>query len=359
MRIFKLDGLRGLFSIAVVLYHYPIDYLPFEIGNNFMVKNSKLFVDFFFVLSGFVISLCYCNKIDSLTQFSSFMKKRLIRLFPLLFFTVTVYLIFKIFLNIYKPEYLQSIDSLGHLLYLYLDTILFLNSTPLLGPDARINGPSWSVSAEMISYIVFGLVVLFSNNKNRNRIFLVILGLSLCFSIYKGEYFSVGNFGFVRGVICFITGYFVWFFSKNNFKVSDFWEVIFVPMLVLIFYIFDYIPKDTIKQFFGMSIVPLFFGISILFFLKTNGYLSVFLRTKPMKFLGDISFSIYLNHMIFVLVVPKMILKIFKLPTNNLTLSFTCVVTLTLIILFSYFTYTFIEIKTGNKLKGFFLKKNN
>ena len=356
MRILKLDGLRGLFSLAVVLYHYPKDYLPFEIGHNFIVRNSHLFVDFFFVLSGFVISLCYNKKLETFDQFSVFIKKRLIRLYPLLFFTVTVYLLFKVFLNIFKPEYLQTVDSLQKLFYLYLDALLFLNSTPLLGVEARINGPSWSVSAEMISYIVFGLAVFFSNSKIRNRIFLIIMVSGLCFSIYKGKYFSVGDYGFIRGVICFITGYFVWFFSKNKFSVNNFWEIVFTPILILVLYVFDFINNEVIKQIYGMSIVPLFFGLSILFLLKTNGYMSFFLKSRPMKFLGDISFSIYLNHMIFVLILPKIIIKFLNLPVNNLTLSFTSIITLMFIVIFSYFTYTIIEKKIGNKLKTFLIK---
>ncbi len=56
MRIKKLDGMRGVFSLMVVVFHYPKDYLPKIIHNNFLVVNSDSFVDFFFVLSGFVIS---------------------------------------------------------------------------------------------------------------------------------------------------------------------------------------------------------------------------------------------------------------------------------------------------------------
>ena len=55
MRITKLDGLRGIFSIMIVFYHYYDKFIPSAIYDNFLVKSSYSFVDFFFVLSGFFV----------------------------------------------------------------------------------------------------------------------------------------------------------------------------------------------------------------------------------------------------------------------------------------------------------------
>ena len=58
-RIKKLDGLRGVFSLMVLFFHYRENMLPEMIYNNFLIRESYLFVDFFFVLSGYVIALNY------------------------------------------------------------------------------------------------------------------------------------------------------------------------------------------------------------------------------------------------------------------------------------------------------------
>lgn len=95
MRITKLDGLRGIFSVMVVFHHFTPEILPSSIYNNFFVRQSWLFVDLFFILSGFVIALNYPS-IDQRQSFISFIKKRFIRLYPLLFFSVATFLLFKL-----------------------------------------------------------------------------------------------------------------------------------------------------------------------------------------------------------------------------------------------------------------------
>ena len=54
-RIHKLDGLRGVLSLMVALYHFPQEYLPGGFAEFFALRQANNFVDIFFVLSGFVI----------------------------------------------------------------------------------------------------------------------------------------------------------------------------------------------------------------------------------------------------------------------------------------------------------------
>ena len=79
MRITKLDGLRGICSLMVVFYHYGETLIPDFIFNNFIIRQSWSFVDFFFVLSGFVIVYNYKN-LCNVHDFWLYLKKRFIRL---------------------------------------------------------------------------------------------------------------------------------------------------------------------------------------------------------------------------------------------------------------------------------------
>ena len=76
MRIQKLDSLRGIFSLMIVYHHYDPRIIPKILADNFIKHESYIFVDFFFVLSGFVISLNY-NKINTKNNLFFFLKKGL------------------------------------------------------------------------------------------------------------------------------------------------------------------------------------------------------------------------------------------------------------------------------------------
>ena len=94
-RIYKLDGLRGVLSIMVALYHYPEEMLPSLLRDWFVIREANNFVDVFFVLSGFVISYTYAD-FPSLGTVSSFLKRRLTRIYPLLFYTVSLTLLLSV-----------------------------------------------------------------------------------------------------------------------------------------------------------------------------------------------------------------------------------------------------------------------
>src|ERR1700753_898858 len=75
-----LDGLRGVASILVVVFHIFETYS----GDRFhqIINHGYLAVDFFFVLSGFVVAYAYDDRWDKMTQWD-FYKRRLVRLQPM------------------------------------------------------------------------------------------------------------------------------------------------------------------------------------------------------------------------------------------------------------------------------------
>ena len=75
-----LDGLRGVAAIAVVIFHFMEIVVP-DYEKNF-IAHAYLAVDFFFCLSGFVIAYAYDDKMATI-GIGSFLKRRLVRLHPL------------------------------------------------------------------------------------------------------------------------------------------------------------------------------------------------------------------------------------------------------------------------------------
>ena len=119
-----------------------------------------------------------------------------------------------------------------------LDSLLFLNSTPLIGTTLGMNSPSWSISAEMISYILFGVGVLVTHQKPTRFFALVVVG-SVIFCITQKEYLFTGDFGFVRGWIGFLAGYLVYKLKDAPFTVSKHLEWLLLPALLVIFYLIN------------------------------------------------------------------------------------------------------------------------
>ncbi|MEN9697368.1 MAG: hypothetical protein RLZ56_789 [Bacteroidota bacterium] len=338
-RIHKLDGLRGLFALFVVLFHLNINNAPVALVNNFFVRESYIFVDFFFILSGYVISLTYNNKINTGQDFLQFIKKRFIRLYPLLLFSTCIYWYFV------HPHFDQQHISQA------LDTLLLTNATPLFGTGIGMNYPSWSISSELISYIVFASCSLLAIHRRKNYLIGIITLGCFIFLAYQQNYFLTGSYGFVRGLACFNLGYFLFSSAPSTMKIPNAFEWIMILGIVGIMYFYhqaslQFSPYLYLLQF----CIPLSFAISIWVWINTNGILSNLLKIRPLQFLGKISYSVYLNQ---AFVIGYGIPKLYKWVSfaNGETKKTICVSLLLLIlIVYSWGTQYFIEQRIGQKM---------
>ncbi len=362
MRIEKLDSLRGIFSIMVVLHHFDEAFLPTWFYSNFLIRESKFFVDFFFVLSGYVIASKYAG-IKTQTHLTLYLKKRLIRLAPLLFYTTTLYLIFQLVFNVFFPYLLGTKESVSTLLFAYVDTMTFLNSTVIFNSlyssnvgNMGMNFPSWSISAELIIYVFFGYTLLFSfqSKWNRNGILFFVLVAAIGFSVYKSMYSFTDDFGYIRGIISFILGYFVWNFTKNKSN----WMPnlsLFVPPLIIAALYFLHQQTGNLYQMMALAIVPLLFAFSILLIVQSDGILTNILTIKPLLFLGKISYSIYLNQIIVITIIPHFLFQIFELNATGIIQLMVLLCSLMVLIVYSFLTNQLIETQLGKWLKTRFV----
>lgn len=342
-RIHKLDGLRGLFALFVVLFHFNRNNAPQFIVNNFFVRESYIFVDFFFILSGYVITLTYNDRLNYIKDLWPFIKKRLIRLYPLLFFSTLMYWGFV------HPQ-LNSKNIL-----LALDTLFLTNATPLLGSDIGMNYPSWSISSEMISYVVFGISSIIAIKKRKPSIIGFITISCFLILALQRNYFQTGEFGFLRGLACFNLGYFIYFFGDRKINTPNVLEWTIPLFIVAIMYYNNHTNlTSSIQMVLIQFLIPLTFAISIFLLINTNGLLSRLLHTKPLLFLGKISYSVYLNH---AFVIGFFIPKLFRwIHCTNGEIKKTIAISILLLILicYSWGTQYFIENKLGKSLSSIF-----
>ncbi|WP_407146217.1 acyltransferase family protein [Bradyrhizobium sp. ORS 86] len=150
-----LDFYRFIAATAVVVYHIALH--DHEHGRLFpWVEKFNLFVDFFFVLSGFVIAHGYADRVDSWPGIATFMRRRFARLYPLHLLTLSLFLgAIAVMAALHKAPPNPEKYSLS----LLPGQILLMQSWPLNAP-LQFNYPAWSISVEFAMYLLFPLLML-------------------------------------------------------------------------------------------------------------------------------------------------------------------------------------------------------
>lgn len=151
MRIAPLTGLRGIAAVSVLIYHIP-HHPAFHDYVLHLFDRGYLCVDLFFVLSGFVISLGYYERVvkhPGPASYVDFLVNRLARVWPLHFVVAMVFAA-RILLNVSgdQPVALTPANDITNLLMIQS---WGWGTQPLAGN-------SWSVSTELVAYLAYPLV---------------------------------------------------------------------------------------------------------------------------------------------------------------------------------------------------------
>lgn len=163
-RYVTLDGLRGLAAIAVALYHYDRPLMP----------HGYLAVDFFFVLSGFVLLEAYRDRFAAGLGVGRFMVMRFLRLYPL-FLLGSVIMIVRIG-QIFLRHNLEAL-SLGDFLRAVPVNLLLLPS-PFSNQLFPVNVPAWSLFFELLANLAMALLIL-RRSTARLALWVGVAGLAL------------------------------------------------------------------------------------------------------------------------------------------------------------------------------------
>ncbi|MFM6995379.1 MAG: acyltransferase family protein [Sediminibacterium sp.] len=165
------------------------------------------------------------------------------------------------------------------------------------------------------------------------------------------NYFQTGSLGFLRGLACFNLGYFIYLMAAKKLQLPNQIEwLVFIGIIALMYYHFTTPLGNSIGTILLQFLIPIAFATTILILIKTNGLLSQLLQTKPLLFLGKISYSIYLNH---ALVIGFFIPKLFKWIqfANGETKKTICIgILLVILMIHSWGTHNFIETRMGKKI---------
>lgn len=144
-RMFQLDGYRGVAAFMIVFYHLTIVY-----GFDGPFSRGYLFVDLFFLLSGFVLAVSTERKLLSGIGAAEFTWARFKRLWPLVAVGASVAVV--------RAFVIGMADPLTLLWWLALD-LLMIPSLAGTGPFYRFNGPQWTLFYELLANFVHALAL--------------------------------------------------------------------------------------------------------------------------------------------------------------------------------------------------------
>lgn len=154
-----LDGLRGVAALMVVIFHCFETYVP--VFKTQIVNHGYLAVDFFFVLSGFVIGYAYDDRWDKMTTWG-FFKRRLTRLHPMVIAGMLVGAALFFFAGAAFPETLK-VPAWKFALCLVMGLLILPcpNSLDIRGWGElnSFNGPQWTLTFEYIGNILYAFIL--------------------------------------------------------------------------------------------------------------------------------------------------------------------------------------------------------
>lgn len=276
----------------VALFH--LQFSDSKVTQSLFVRNSDIFVDFFFVLSGLVIYHAYENRISTIQELKIFLHKRIRRIYPLHLFVLSLWIVAEVFK--FQTSNIINYSSTAFTINnssTLISQLLLLNS---YGIDNTLawNYPSWSISAEFFAYFIFSLFILLISKRLRLILALLIAFLSLLIlfnntaSIVSYTY----NLGFIRclygffiGCLVLDTRKFINYIPHKN--ISSALEVFIIIILVL-----QVNFLDTINSY----VSPLLFGVFVFIYSYDNGCVSKFLQSHVFQLFGKVSYSIYMIH---------------------------------------------------------------
>lgn len=324
-RINSIQGLRAVAFLSIFGTHLSI------------IKNwAALGVSIFVVMSGFLMSLSYFNKIDlenlSIKGNIKFTVGKMKRLYPLHIIMLCVAIGFWIIkLITHMGSYNIVKDSIALLSQIFL----IQGCIPVPGIYYSFNAISWYLSISMILYFFFPWILKFIKSKSTKSliitsiiVYAVMWGWTIIMTIifkndidyltyfnYVNPMFRIGDFGIgaIFGVI------FIRIQDKITDRVANIAYTILIPLTIPFVLLVSTKSKEFIWLVLRQTVVVLLpIAVAYVFIIASNkGFLANIFSTKPFVYVGDISPYGFLIHQEVIVLIATFGTYIFQIDINK------------------------------------------
>lgn len=306
-----LDGLRGMAALLVLWYHVQEGFA--FVGGTPVIEHMNhgyLAVDFFFILSGFVIGYAYDDRWNKNLTFANFCKRRLIRLHPMVVLGAVVGVV--CFLLQGSVQWDGTHVALSSVMIALVCALFFIPALPGGMGEVRgngeafpLNGPAWSLFYEYIGNILYALLLRRLSTKALTALVVALGGGLVAFTwLDMSGYGSFGvgwtmqGTGFWSGLLRMLFPFSMGLLLSRHFKPvkikGAFW---ICSALLLGLFLVPFIEGNGSLCLNGVfesfCIVVMF---PLLVWLGASGKTTDKLSSSICKFLGDLSFPLYITH---------------------------------------------------------------
>ena len=305
----SLQSLRFIFACLIFCFHFPIGtYEPL------FPEGGAIGVSFFLVLSGFVMSLGYADKVSQNNfRWYDFIFKRLIKLWPLHILCLFIWI---------GAAYMAWGGKDIHLLPLMGNAILLQSWFPI--KEMEGNSVAWYLSTLVSFYMIYPILAKLSLKK----LIVFFCTLTLFISLFSNfipaqlqewywyKFPPTRLIDFVLGIILYHT-----YVRLNRVKLPP---IIFRDLLPLTFFaigLFIIHGKPNMMEISG-RVFYLVSGITILSYAiyERRGYSPMWLKNRTLLYLGEISFSFYMIHNLVILITKQILSRVY--PDHHWTIRF-------------------------------------
>ena len=311
-----LDGLRGVAALMVIIFHF-FELYSFGNPSKQIINHGYLAVDFFYVLSGFVLGYAYDDRWDKMSYWD-FYKRRLIRLHPMVIAGSLLGMCYFFLGECINSPNIESVNPL----YFFLTIIMSILMIPCpaqmdirgWGETNSFNGPNWTLTYEYIVNILYSLIF--------RRLHTIIIGiltlasalllvnLTCNFDIFNvmneresNKYTVIGGWsltscelcvGFARLFYPYFAGYLVY---RLKLKIRIPYSFIICSIILITFLSMPRLEKEGYPIFNGIYeaiVIILIFPLVII--IGAGDTTKNEILTKICKFIGELSYPIYITH---------------------------------------------------------------
>lgn len=314
-----LDGLRGVAALMVVWYHV-FEGFAFAQGTGIETfSHGHLGVDFFFMLSGFVISYAYDDRWNSSAQsmnLGNFFKRRLIRLHPMLVIGSLIGAI--AFCLQGSVRWDGSPTPFVYIMLAFALNILFIPAYPGACYDVRgngemfsLNGPSWSLFFEYIGNIMYALIIRRMSTRKLSVLCIITGILWACFAVCNisgydmlGVGWTLESNNFIGGLLRMTFPFTLGMVLARNFKPMKVHSNVFWILSLILFAFFSvpHIPTEGVSWAQGISLNSLYEFMCVLCVFPFIVWYAASVKEmnnisgRVSRFLGNLSYPLYIVH---------------------------------------------------------------